>query len=103
MLLITIKRGTICMSQRPIRRKNMNVSEFDSELYDTRIQYKNWNIHKHSLSFKGIQHLAMSIQKHKYEDHTNLMEPSFVNIFKHYQGSNKVNIESLQWSQLSIV
>ena len=62
LLLITIKQGTICMSQRPIKRKNMNVSGFDSELYDTRIQYKNLNIHKHSLSFKGIQHLAMNIK-----------------------------------------
>ena len=50
------------MSQQPIKRKNMIVSGFDSELYDTRIQYKNLNIHKHSLSFKGIQHLAMNIQ-----------------------------------------
>ena len=50
------------MSQRPIKRKNMNVIEFDSELYDTRIQYKNLNRHKHSLSFKGIQHREMDIQ-----------------------------------------
>ena len=50
------------MSQRPIKRKNMNVSGFDSELYDTRIQYKNLNIHKHSLSSKDIQHLAINIQ-----------------------------------------
>ena len=35
------------MSQRPIKRKNINVSGFDSEFYDTRIQYKNLNIHKH--------------------------------------------------------
>ena len=47
------------MSQPPIKRKNMNVSGFDSELYDTHIQYKNLNIHKHSLSSKGIQHLAI--------------------------------------------
>ena len=28
----------------------------------TRIQYKNLNIHKHLLSSKGIQHLAINIQ-----------------------------------------
>ena len=51
-----------CMSQRPIKRKNMNVSGFDSALYDTRIQYKNLNIHKHSLLSKGIRLLAINIQ-----------------------------------------
>ena len=50
------------MGQRPIKRKNMNVSGFDSELYDTRIQYKNLSIHKHSLSSKGIQHPVIKIQ-----------------------------------------
>ena len=50
------------MSQRPIKQKNMNASGFDSELHDTRIQYKNLNIHKHSLSSKGIQHRAINIQ-----------------------------------------
>ena len=49
------------MSQRPINRKNMNVSGFDSELYDTPIQYKNLNTHKHSLSSKCIKHLAINI------------------------------------------
>ena len=62
LLLITIKRGTIYMGQRPIKHKNMNVSRYDSELYDTRIQYKNLNIHKHSLSSKGTQHRAINIQ-----------------------------------------
>ena len=62
LLLITIKRGTICMSQRPIKCKNVNVSGFDSKLYDTHIQHKNLNIHKHSLSSKGIQHRAINIQ-----------------------------------------
>ena len=34
------------MRQRPIKRKNMNVSGFDSELYDTRIhKYKKLNIY----------------------------------------------------------
>ena len=56
------------MSQRPIKRKNTNVSGFDSELHDmTRIQYKNLNIQKHSLSPKGIQHRAINIQQYKYE------------------------------------
>ena len=32
------------MSQRPIKRKNMNVSGFDNELRDTRIQYKHLNM-----------------------------------------------------------
>ena len=53
------------MSQRPINRKNMNVRKvkgFDSELHNTRIQYKNLNIHKYSLSSKGIQHRAINIQ-----------------------------------------
>ena len=42
------------MSQRPIKRKNMNVSGFDSELYDTRIQYKNLNIHIQIQRFRNI-------------------------------------------------
>ena len=50
------------MNWRPIKRKIMNVSGFDSELYDTRIQYKNLNIHKHSLSSKCNQHRAINIQ-----------------------------------------
>ena len=48
LLLITIKRGNDKMSQRPIKRKNMNVSGLTANC----IQYKNLNIHKHSLSSK---------------------------------------------------
>ena len=50
------------MNRRPIKRKIMNVRGCDSELHDTRIQYKNLNIHKHSLSCKGLQHRAINIQ-----------------------------------------
>ena len=31
----------------------MHVDGFDSELHETRIQYKNLNMHTHSLSSKG--------------------------------------------------
>ena len=44
----------LSMSQRPIKRKNMNVNEFDNELYNMRIQYENLNINNDSLSSKGI-------------------------------------------------
>ena len=32
--------------------KDMHVDGFDSELHETRIQYKNLNMHNHSLSSK---------------------------------------------------
>ena len=54
--------GWLRYCQRPIQRKNMNVSGFDSEMHDTRIQCKILNIHMHSLSSKGIQHRAINIQ-----------------------------------------
>ena len=57
-----IKRATMCMNQQPIKRRVMHVDGFDSELYETRIQYKNLNMHNHSLSSKGIQRQEISIQ-----------------------------------------
>ena len=62
LLLMTIKRATMCMNQRPIKRRDMHVDGFDSELHETRIQYKNLNMHNHSLSSKGIQRQEISIQ-----------------------------------------
>ena len=35
LLLITIKRATMCISQRPIKRKDMHVGGFARELHDT--------------------------------------------------------------------
>ena len=70
------------MSQRPIKQKNMNASGLTANcmtrVFNTKldIRVKNTFI---------------------------LMKPSFINIFKHHQANNKVNIESLQWSQLPIV
>ena len=52
LLLMTIKRATMCMDQRPIKRRDMHVDGFDSELHEVRIQYKNLNMHNHSLSSK---------------------------------------------------
>ena len=43
----------MCMKQRPIKRRDMHVDGFDSELHETRIQYKNLNMHNHSLSSKA--------------------------------------------------
>jgi hypothetical protein len=48
-----IKPATMCMNQRPIKRRDMHVGGFDSELHETRIQYKHLNMHNHSLSSKG--------------------------------------------------
>jgi hypothetical protein len=39
LLLMTIKRATVCMNQRPIKRRDMHVDGFDSELHETRIQH----------------------------------------------------------------
>ena len=52
----------MCMNQRPIKRRDMNVGGFDSELHETHIQYKKLNIHNHSLSSKGIQHQQIKIK-----------------------------------------
>jgi hypothetical protein len=54
----------MCMNQRPIKRRDMHVDGFDSELHETRIQYKNLHMHNHSLSSKVIQHQEISIQQH---------------------------------------
>ena len=62
LLLIKIKRATMCMNQRPIKRRDMHVGGSDNELHDTRIQYKNLNMHNHSLSFKSIQPQEISIE-----------------------------------------
>jgi hypothetical protein len=56
LLIKMIKQATMCMNQRPIKRRNMHVDGFDKELHKTRIQYKNLNMHNHSLPSKGIQH-----------------------------------------------
>ena len=40
----------------------MHVDGFDRELHKTRIQYKNLNMHNHSLPSKGIQHQEINIQ-----------------------------------------
>ena len=40
--------------------KDMHVDGFDSEMHETRIQYKNLNMHNHSLSSKGIQRQEIS-------------------------------------------
>ena len=40
----------------------MYVGEFDSKLNHTRIQYRNLNMHNHSLSSKAIQHQEINIQ-----------------------------------------
>ena len=37
----------MCMNQRPVKRRDMHVDGFDSELHETRIQYKNLNMHNH--------------------------------------------------------
>jgi hypothetical protein len=50
------------MNQRPIKRRDTHVDGFDSELHETRIQYKNLNMHNHSLSSKSIQRQEISIQ-----------------------------------------
>jgi metal-dependent HD superfamily phosphatase/phosphodiesterase len=42
--------------------KDMHVDGFDSELHETRIQYKNLNMDNHSLSSKGIQRQEISIK-----------------------------------------
>ena len=52
----------MCMDQRPIKRRDMHEDGFDSELHEVRIQYKNLNMHNHSLSSKGIQRQEISIQ-----------------------------------------
>ena len=52
----------MCVNQRPIKRRDMHVDGFDSELHETRIQYKNLNMRNHSLSSKGIQRQERSIQ-----------------------------------------
>jgi hypothetical protein len=62
LLLMTIKRATMCMNQRPIKRRDIHVDGFDIKLHETRIQYKNLNMHNHSLSSKGIQRQEISIQ-----------------------------------------
>jgi hypothetical protein len=54
------------MDQRPIKRRDMHVDGFDSELHETRIHYKNLNMHNHSLSSKGIQRQEISIQNSMY-------------------------------------
>ena len=43
----------MCMNQRQIKRRDMHVDGFESELHETRIQYKILNMHNHSLSSKG--------------------------------------------------
>ena len=52
----------MCINKRPIKRRYMHVDGFDSELHETRIQYKNLNMHNHSLSSKDIQRQEISIQ-----------------------------------------
>ena len=56
LLLITIKRATMCMNQQRIKRRDMRVDGLVIELHATSIQYKNLNMPNHSLSCKCIQH-----------------------------------------------
>ena len=62
LLLITIKRATMCMNQQRIKRRDMRVDGLVIELHATSIQYKNLNMPNHSLSCKFIQHQKINCQ-----------------------------------------
>ena len=62
LLLITIKRATMCMNQQRIKRRDMRVDGLVIELHATSIQYKNLNMPNHSLSCKCIQHQKINCQ-----------------------------------------
>ncbi len=62
LLLITIKRATMCMNQQRIKRRDMRVDGLVIELHATSIQYKNLNTPNHSLSCKCIQHQKINCQ-----------------------------------------
>ena len=54
LLLIKIKRATMCMNQRPIKCRDMHVGGLDSELHDTPVQYNNLNMHNHHYRLKAF-------------------------------------------------
>ena len=62
LLLITIKRATMCMNQQRIKRRDMRVDGLVIELHATSIQYKDLNMPNHSLSCKCIQHQKINCQ-----------------------------------------
>ena len=50
------------MNERPIKRRDMHVRGFYSELHETSVQYKNLNMHNHSLSLKRDSTTEKNIQ-----------------------------------------
>ena len=52
LLLITIKRATMCMNQQRIKRRDMRVDGLVIELHATSIQYKNLTSESRMYSLK---------------------------------------------------
>ena len=55
LLFIIRKPVSICIKHRSIKRRSMHVDGFHIELHKTGIQYRNLNMHKHTLASNCIQ------------------------------------------------
>ena len=65
-LFITRKPVSICIKQRSIKRRPMHAHGFHIELHETRIQYRNLNIHKQTLASNCVHNKEISRQLHEW-------------------------------------
>ena len=66
------KSVTICIKYRTIKCKSMHVDGFHIKLHKTRIQYRNLNMHMHTLASNCIHNKERSIQYYEYRVRLNL-------------------------------